>query len=94
MPKLAHKPRRQRAETTTILEAARLKVKTFVDGWILLAKSQVAVPGLVLGILYINILGLSFPLQGYGREACLSEATIAILFMLSAVIGFVAPVRT
>ena len=69
-------------------------MKTFVDGWILLAKSRVAVPGLVLGMLYINILGLSFPLQGYGREACLSEATIAILFMLSAVIGFVAPVIT
>ena len=92
VPKLGKKKARPSVTSETFGEKAKQKVKIFFDGWVLLAKSKVVVPGLVLGILYINILGMSFPLQGYGRESCLSEATISILFIASAVTGFVAPI--
>ena len=67
-------------------------LKTFFGGWVLLFTSKVAIPGLALATLYVNILGLSFPLQGYGRENCLSEATISIIYIGSAVSGFLAPI--
>jgi len=47
--------------------------------------------GITLAVLYINILGMTFPLQGYGREACLSEAAISILYISSAFSGLIAP---
>ena len=81
VPKLGVKPPQRPRSSTTLGEQVKQKVKIFFDGWVLLAKSKVVIPGLVLGILYINILGMGFPLQGYGRESCLSEATISILFM-------------
>ena len=55
-------------------------------------KSIVFLPGVVLGILYLNILGMGFPLQGFGRQSCLTEATISIIYIIGAVTGFVAPV--
>jgi len=68
------------------------KISEFFDGWILLAKSKVFIPGLALACLYINQLGMSMPMQGYARESCLSESTISVIYIISAVIGFVAPV--
>ena len=55
-------------------------------------KSIVFLPGVVLGVLYLNILGMGFPLQGFGRQSCLTEATISIIYIIGAVTGFVAPV--
>ena len=65
-----------------------LNTKYFIN-W---TKSIVFLPGVVLGILYLNILGMGFPLQGFGRQSCLTEATISIIYIIGAVTGFVAPV--
>ena len=35
---------------------------------------------------------MGFPLQGFGRQSCLTEATISIIYIIGAVTGFVAPV--
>ncbi|CBY40637.1 unnamed protein product [Oikopleura dioica] len=75
-----------------IVDKIKEALKTFFGGWALLFTSKVAIPGLALATLYVNILGLSFPLQGYGRENCLSEATISIIYIGSAVSGFLAPI--
>ena len=93
VPKLAEKPPRIKPlMSKTIGQKIKQKLKFFVDGWILLFKSEVVIPGVVLAILYINILGMNFQLQGYAREACLSEATISILFISGAISGFIAPI--
>ena len=67
------------------------KMEDFVSSWILFIKSKVFLPGFVLSLLYLNILGLSFPLQGYLRQSCLSEATISIIYICAAMSGFIAP---
>lgn len=53
--------------------------------------SKVVVPGIVLSVLYINILGMSYPMYGFGRQSCLTEATLALVNICCAFIGFLAP---
>ena len=65
VPELAVKPERPQVEKRSFFENFRNKAKYFVDGWSLFVKQSVFIPGLVLAIMYINILGMSFPLQGF-----------------------------
>ena len=67
-------------------------VKQTYDSWVIFFKSKVALPGFVLGTLYLNVLGMNFPLQGYGRQACLTEALIALIYISASVTGLLAPI--
>ena len=67
-------------------------VEQTYDSWVVFFKSKVALPGFVLGVLYMNVLGMSYPLQGYGRQACLTEALIALINIVAAVTGLLAPI--
>jgi len=78
--------------TKSYKESLNDKMKYFYESWYLFIKSIVFLPGVVLGVLYLNILGMGFPLQGFGRQSCLTEATISIIYIIGAVTGFVAPV--
>jgi len=95
IPSLSEKKTKKKSvdfeEIPNNIERIKTAMKTLFGGWALLFSSKVAIPGLALATLYVNILGLSFPLQGYGRENCLSEATISIIYIGSAVSGFLAP---
>jgi len=91
VPELAVKPEAQKKAKKSLGENIKSKAKFFFDGWKLFVRQSVFIPGLVLAIMYINILGMSFPLQGYGREHCLSEATIAFIWIGCAMTGFLAP---
>ena len=68
VPGLAIKPEKEIIVSDTLCETVKNKFSFFISGWVLLAKSPVFVPGFCLGILYINILGMGLPLQGYARE--------------------------
>ena len=54
-------------------------------------KADAFLPGLVLAVLYLNVLGMEFPQQGFGRQSCLTEATISIVYIIGAMVGFIAP---
>ena len=64
VPELAVKPEAQKKAKKSLGENIKSKAKFFFDGWKLFVKQSVFIPGLVLAIMYINILGMSFPLQG------------------------------
>ena len=34
---------------------------------------------------------MEFPQQGFGRQSCLTEATISIVYIIGALVGFIAP---
>ena len=57
----------------------------------ILIESDAFLPGLVLAVLYLNVLGMEFPQQGFGRQSCLTEATISIVYIIGALVGFIAP---
>ena len=65
VPELSVKPERPETNSQSLLQTVKAKAKFFVNGWKLFVQQSVFIPGLVLAILYINVLGMSFPLQGF-----------------------------
>ena len=59
---------RPSSKELTCTEKITTRVKQPYESWEIFFKCKVALPGFVLGVLYVNILGMGYPLQGYGRQ--------------------------
>ena len=65
-------PRKQEQRPSTeelsFTQKIATRAKQTYESWEIFFKCKVALPGFVLGVLYVNILGMGYPLQGYGRQ--------------------------
>jgi len=87
-PTLRNKNIIDQDQNSTIFDS----LKIILESWLLFFKSNMNIPGIALGALYLNALALSPMLEGYARQSCVSESSISVLFIVSAGFGMFAPI--